>query len=293
MTIVEDAPETEMIAPAAPSAPVSAPARRPVPIAVALLCMVAALALCWGLLALTEGPFGRAWYETRQNQLASGLQAHQAHVLAGQALGILQIPRPGVNLVVQEGDDVQHLRSGPGHHPGTPRPGQIGNSVIVGHRSGWGAPFADLHTLHKGDLIAFQGRDGLTWVFTVKSVQSNVSPTDQAPFAESNDHRLTLITDSGGRYSDRRLVVTAVSGAPAGRKLSFGPPASPVIEGVSTLANEAVLLLAAGVVLGAGVLFATRRRYRRSVALIVASPFVVLALIGLLLELDFLLPPLH
>ena len=74
--------------------------------------------MCWGLLLLTEGPFGRTWYETRQHQLAADLAAHQARVLPGQALGILQIPRLGTNVVVQEGDDVQHLRSGPGHHAG-------------------------------------------------------------------------------------------------------------------------------------------------------------------------------
>jgi LPXTG-site transpeptidase (sortase) family protein len=294
MTIVEDAPQTEVLEPVAPSAPSTrAPARRPVPIAVAVVCMLAALATCWSLLALAEGPFGRAWYETRQSRLAANLKVPSARVLPGQALGVLQIPRLGINVVVQEGDDVQHLRSGPGHHAGTPRPGQLGNSVIVGHKSGWGGPFGELHWLRRFDLIAFQGRDGKTWVYKVRSVASGVAAGDAAPFAASNEHRLTLITGSGGRFSDRRLVVTAVSGAPAGKKLAFGPPASPRVPGVSTLANEGVGLIAVGIVLGLVVLGFTRRRYRRATAAVIAAPFVVLALLGLLLELDLMLPALH
>jgi sortase A len=293
MTVIERAPATELLEPVAPRPPARSPARRPVPIAVAVVCMLAALAICWALLLLPEGPFGRTWYHTRQHQLAADFQASRARVLPGQALGVLQIPRYGINLLVQEGDDIQRLRSGPGHHAGTPRPGQIGNSVIVGHRAAWGAPFARLVSVRPNDLIAFQGRDNKTWVYKVRSVKSGVAADDAAPFAAADDHRLTLITDSAGRFSDRRLVVTAVSGAPAGRKLAFGPPASPDIPGVSTRTNEAVALLFAGLLLGIAVLFATRRRYSRVIAAVVVTPFALLAMLGLLLELDFMLPALH
>ena len=293
MTVVERAPETEVLERVAPTPPARSPARRPVPIAVAVVCMVAALATCWALLLLPEGPFGRTWYHTRQHQLAADFQASRAHVLPGQALGVLQIPRYGINLLVQEGDDIQRLRSGPGHHAGTPRPGQIGNSVIVGHHKAWGAPFARLDSLRIGDLIAFQGRDSKTWVYKVRSVKSGVAADDAAPFAASDDHRLTLITDSAGRFSNRRLVVTAVSGAPAGRKLAFGPPALPDIPGVSTRANEAVALIVVGLLFASAVLFATRRRYSRTIVAVAVTPFALLALLGLLLELDLMLPALH
>jgi LPXTG-site transpeptidase (sortase) family protein len=293
VTVVEREPDTEILTPVELAEPATTTARRPVPIVVAVACMVAVLAMCWALLLLAEGPFGSAWYHTRQHQLASDFHVPRPRALPGQALGILQIPRLGINVVVQEGDDVQHLRSGPGHHRGTPRPGQIGNSVIVGHRSAWGAPFRNLGSLHPGDLIAFQGRDLKAWVFQVRSVKSDVSANDAAPVAESDDHRLTLIAGTGGRFSDRRLVVVAVSGLPAGRKLAFGPPASPAIPGVSNVANEAVALVLVGAALGLLALRLTRRRYRRLTVAVVTAPFVVLSLIGLLLELDLLLPALH
>ena len=55
-----------------------------------------------------------------------------------------------MNLVVAEGDSPQQLRSGPGHRIGTPLPGKVGNSVIFGHRTGWGGPLSDLGTLEDG-----------------------------------------------------------------------------------------------------------------------------------------------
>ena len=42
---------------------------------------------------------------------------------------------------------------GPGHYPGTPLPGQIGNAAIAGHRTTHGAPFYRINELAKGDRI--------------------------------------------------------------------------------------------------------------------------------------------
>ena len=67
----------------------------------------------------------------------------------GNAIGVVQIPRLGLNVVVAEGDAPQQLRSGPGHRFGTALPGDIGNAVIVGHRSGWGGPLASIGTSRK------------------------------------------------------------------------------------------------------------------------------------------------
>lgn len=294
MTLVAETVEDEAVETVAPAQPQSSPPR-PVPVVVALVGMVGALIVCWSLLLATHGPFGSVWYHTRQRHLASELSTGRETVLPGQALGVMQIPALGINVVVQEGDGVAALRSGPGHHPGTPRPGQIGNSVIVGHRDGWGAPLSKLGALKPKDLIVFQNsRDPLhSWVFEVRSVRAGVAADDPAPFAHSNDHRLTLVTGSGGRFSDARLIVTAVSGAPAGRNLAFGPPVSPNIPRVSTVTNNAVGLMIVGAVLGVAAVVLTRRRYRAATIAVITAPFVAVVLIGLLLELDLALSPLH
>ena len=63
----------------------------------------------------------------------------------GTAFGNLRIPsldslKDGWNVV--EGVKFRQLRKGAGHMPWTPLPGQIGNSVISGHRTTNGAPSA-------------------------------------------------------------------------------------------------------------------------------------------------------
>ena len=44
----------------------------------------------------------------------------------GGPVGILSIPKISLSMVVVEGTDADQLRSGPGHYPGTPLPGEEG-----------------------------------------------------------------------------------------------------------------------------------------------------------------------
>src|SRR5262249_48808383 len=62
----------------------------------------------------------------------------------GDPVGIIKIPKIGVDQVVVEGTSVPGLRKGPGHYSESPLPGQLGNAAIAGHRTTYGAPFGDL-----------------------------------------------------------------------------------------------------------------------------------------------------
>ncbi|HVF21309.1 MAG TPA: sortase, partial [Mycobacteriales bacterium] len=66
-----------------------------------------------------------------------------ADVDVGDGLAILRIPRLGRDWakVVFEGVRVSDLKKGPGHYPPSAQPGQIGNFVVSGHRTTYGAPF--------------------------------------------------------------------------------------------------------------------------------------------------------
>ena len=68
----------------------------------------------------------------------------------------IQIPKIGVDKVFVEGTGREDLKKGPGHYPGTPLPGQIGNAAIAGHRTTYGQPFFDLDQLGPGDEIITQ-----------------------------------------------------------------------------------------------------------------------------------------
>lgn len=68
-------------------------------------------------------------------------------------LGTLRIPAIGVKARFYDGVFAAAVELGPGHWPGTPLPGQPGNSVFAGHRTTYTAPFEDLDLLGRGDKV--------------------------------------------------------------------------------------------------------------------------------------------
>ncbi|MFC9971099.1 class E sortase [Spirillospora sp. NPDC127200] len=73
----------------------------------------------------------------------------------GGAFAVVRFPRfgPSYRYVVVEEVSPADLRKGPGHYPGTARPGEVGNVVVSGHRTTYGAPFKRLGELVRGDEI--------------------------------------------------------------------------------------------------------------------------------------------
>jgi LPXTG-site transpeptidase (sortase) family protein len=259
---------------------------------------IAVISLLLGLVAATvfqlfEGPVARAWYTTRQHQLAAQFAATRPHTGKGAAIALLQVPSLGTNLVVAEGDSPQQLRSGPGHRIGTPLPGEKGNSVIVGHRTGWGGSLTDVGQLKPGGHIVVQTGSvgGPINVFTVVSVK-HIEANDPSPFVNSSDRRLTIVTGTGGRYSDRRLVVTAVSGRVGKVNVPTATVHATTSAG-SPVWNGDVLLAVGALGAGAAIGFVLRRRYRVSTIAVVVAPLLVLGVLGCLLSIDAALPALR
>ena len=251
-----------------------------------LATVLVLLAVFW----LVEDPMAHAWYQAHQGALARDFQIPRLTARPGQAVATIQVPAIRLNLIVGQGDSAAQLRSGPGHKPGTPFPGAKGNSVIFGHRHGWGAPFAGLSRLRPGDALIAEDRNRDILLYTVTTVR-RVGARDAGPLASSEDYRITLLTGTGGRLDTSRLVVTAVSGqtgkqrAPA-RSLSASVPSSSVIANRGFV----VFLLRLGVAVAAfGVL---RRRFGRTVKTVVLTPLLAAVGLALMLDLDFLLSPL-
>lgn len=69
------------------------------------------------------------------------------------ALGVMKIPAIEVRTKFYSGVVDEVVENGPGHWPGTPNPGNAGNSVFAGHRTTFTAPFADLDLLRPGNKI--------------------------------------------------------------------------------------------------------------------------------------------
>ena len=269
-----------------PRVPFHRRARRHVVVSLVVVATVVLVVLAF------ESPVARLWYESRQRQLASDFTVPRPAPVSGHAVALLQIPRLDVNLVVVQGDGAAQLRGGPGHRPSTPLPGKPGNSVVLGHRDGWGAPFADLADLrpHK-DLIVAEAHGGDRVVFTVVSLH-HVSGDDRHLFAPSTDHRLTLVTADSGTLSRRLLVVVAVSGHVGSLQQPRRVP--PVETGESAIFNPALAIAAAALGLAVIAIGYLRRRGYGLVAIVaVGIPLVAAGALALLLDADLLLPPLR
>jgi LPXTG-site transpeptidase (sortase) family protein len=256
---------------------------------------LAVIVVIGAVFALFEGPVEHSWYKLRQRALTSDFSAAHAHTGLGRAIAIMQIPRLGESIVIAEGASDEQLRSGPVHSPSTPAPNARGNAVIFGHRRAWGGPFSSLPALKNGDLIAVQSyaADGSlqTGVYKVQSVRSAGS-SDAWPFAPSKDHRLTLITSSGDRWSGERTVVTAISG-PAVVGSQDTPSANVNVSRSSPWTNGAVAPVGIGILGALACWLVLRRRYGRVPIAICMAPFVAMAVLGILLEADVVLPVLR
>ena len=86
-------------------------------------------------------------------QLAFKARALRRRVENGQAIGRLEAPSIGLDVIVVEGTDAGDLRKGPGHYPLTALPGEGSTVAIAGHRTTYGAPFRNVDDLERGDRI--------------------------------------------------------------------------------------------------------------------------------------------
>jgi sortase A len=69
--------------------------------------------------------------------------------------GRIEIPSIGLNHATYEGIDLGTLQYGPGHWPGTPLPGNRGNTVFPGHRTTNTRPFWDIDRIAIGNEVIF------------------------------------------------------------------------------------------------------------------------------------------
>lgn len=125
----------------------------------------------------------------------------------GEAMAVIKIPRIGLEKTVIEGVKVEDLKKAPGHYPGTPMPGQAGNSGIAGHRTTYGAPFQRLDEMEQGDPILVTTLQG-QFTYVVSEIRI-VSPDDTVVLAPTTDNRLTLTTCHPKFSAKKRLIVIA------------------------------------------------------------------------------------
>jgi sortase A len=149
-------------------------------------------------------------------------------VAEGEAIGQIQIPRIGLDAIVVEGVGDDDLKSGPGHYPSTPEPGQKGNAAIAGHRTTYGAPFGSIDELQPDDVITISTVQGK---FTYAVMKQNdgsghiiVNPDQVEVLNEIPGKNTLTLTACHPKYSasERIIVFAQLRGEP---KTAPPPPA--------------------------------------------------------------------
>jgi sortase A len=113
------------------------------------------------------------------------------------------------SLVVLEGSSGRNLAFGPTHDPASVLPGDLGNSVIAGHRD---THFGVLKNIAKGDRLRLDRPDGRTLYFAVSDARI-VDSRGKRIALDAEAPRLTLVTcypfDAINPGGPLRFVVTA------------------------------------------------------------------------------------
>ena len=107
---------------------------------------------------------------------------------ADGTLGILKVPKLGLNVKVYEGEN--NLEKGGGHFTDTAV--FTGNVAVAGHNRGVNSYFGKIHNLKAGDEIIYTTKLG-TKKYAVTSVRK-INAADFSFLRETQDNRLTLIT---------------------------------------------------------------------------------------------------
>ena len=156
----------------------------------------------------------------------------------GEPVGFIEIPKIDLVRVMVEGVSKQELKLGPGHYPGTPLPGQAGNSGIAGHRTTYGAPFNRIDELAPGDEVIITTPQG-RFVYKViagpvapDQAWYTVDPSDVSVLDNFGDNRITLTACHPKYSAAERIVVNAVLETPPAA-------AAPVADGTGEQAGQA------------------------------------------------------
>ena len=135
----------------------------------------------------------------------------------GNGIAVVRIPRLGMDYaeVVVEGVGVEDLKKGPGHLPGTAVPGAVGNFVVSGHRTTYGAPFNRLDEIKPGDPVVIETRDTFfTYLVSGETIVDPSAvevtfPVPGKPTAVPTQKLLTFTTCNPKYSANQRLILHA------------------------------------------------------------------------------------
>ena len=232
-------------------------------------------------------------HDQRQRHLASQIGVGKAQIHRGQPYGYLQVPSLGINEIVVEGVTPTTLQGGPAVTSSSVLPGQQGATVIFGHRSSYGGPFARLSSLKKGDSVFVEARNKAPVIEyrVIDVVHSSEGGSAQEITTSPGTSKLVLVTSGPATFGEDRVIVEATAvasvaggNAPASQVLAQADDDGPSVGIELILAN-----LGLGVAALLWKLMQTRGGNTR-LTVVILSPVVVLTAIWIAQFAQSLLP---
>jgi len=247
----------------------------------ALVCLWIVVQMLY-LSNVSESRDQRLLYDQFRSELAAATAPVGPVTPVGDPVAMVTIPKLGVQQVVVEGTASGDLLAGPGHMRTTVLPGQVGTSVVLGRAATYGAPFAGITDLKKGDQISVVMGQGQK-IFKVTDVRRTGDPLPQP--LDDGAARLTLVTAEGsgklGGLAPGRAVYVDAEVAKGFTAPSGLPTALPAPEQVMGHDNGAlpllVLCLALLLALTLGMVSARQRWSAVRVWVVASAPAIALA----------------
>lgn len=174
-----------------------------------------------GLLVFVVFATGKTYFEQKKlqeeyvtlNQAGTKDQQKQSKAKDGEAIGILQIPKINLKVVIVEGDTQDDIRYAVGHLPASSSFSGLGrnnqNIALAGHRSyTYGKFFNRLNELQKNDVIIIEvQKQRFTYHVMKKRI---IDPSNVGVINPVKDQSLVTLITCHPAYSDKyRLIVTA------------------------------------------------------------------------------------
>jgi hypothetical protein len=182
-------------------------------VGLAILFAMGFFVYLYGLSGLTESRSQVAMFKNFVYQLdqatapiqpVTTVNGKQVTLTDGTPVAVLNINTPNLkmrNVVIVEGSSSRVLALGPGHVDSSALPGQAGLSFVYGKADSYGAPFAHLMQLNRGDKITVTTGQG-TSTYQVMSFGTSSKP---AP-PDSDNNRLVLETAVSGLFPNNEAV---------------------------------------------------------------------------------------
>jgi sortase A len=117
----------------------------------------------------------RAPIRVQRQAVRKAARRYRASLASGDVVGRLVVPRLGLRAMVVNGTDSATLTRGPGRYAKSYVPGEGELVYIAGHRTTYGAPFAQIQRLEPGDPVSLELPYG---TFDYRVSKSVVVPAD-------------------------------------------------------------------------------------------------------------------